>query len=108
MINKIPFVQRTSQLCPRRGWTPRHCPHATTDGQDYTTSTDSTPLYWLNISNNYMKLRIIPMNAYNGCIPVTVWMVQKYVGGCIFGKWVNIKGFSDKKKAVELKSLLDR
>ena len=45
-----------------------------------------------------MKLRIIPMEAYDGCIPVTVYMVQKYVGGCIFGKWVNIKGFSDKKK----------
>lgn len=44
-----------------------------------------------------MKLRIVPMEAYNGCIPVTVWMVQKYVGGSIFGKWVNIKGFSDKK-----------
>ena len=53
-----------------------------------------------------MKLRIIPMEAYNGCIPVTVYMVQKYVGGCIFGKWVNIKGFSDKEKAVELMSLL--
>ena len=38
------------------------------------------------------------MNAYDGCIPVTVYMVQKYVGGSIFGKWVNIKGFSDKKK----------
>ena len=48
------------------------------------------------------------MNAYVGCIPVTVWIVQKYVGGCIFGKWVNIKGFSDKKKAVELMSLLER
>ena len=45
-----------------------------------------------------MKLRITPMNAYDGCIPVTVYMVQKYVGGCIFGKWVNIKGFSDFKK----------
>ena len=53
-----------------------------------------------------MELRIIPMEACNGCIPVTVWVVQKYVGGCIFGKWVNIKGFSDKKKAVELMSLL--
>lgn len=39
-----------------------------------------------------MTLRIVPMEAYNGCIPVTVWMVQKRVGGCIFGKWVNIKG----------------
>ena len=53
-----------------------------------------------------MELRIIQMNAYDGCIPVTVYMVQKYVEGCIFGKWVNIKGFSDKNKAVELMSLL--
>ena len=53
-----------------------------------------------------MKLRIIPMEAYNGCFPVTVYMVQKYVGGSIFCKWVNIKGFSDKEKAVDLMSLL--
>ena len=58
------------------------------------------------MSNNYMKLRIIPMDAYDGCIPVTVYMVQKYVGGRIFGKWVNIKGFSDKEKAETLMSLL--
>ena len=48
------------------------------------------------------------MNAYDGCIPVTEHMAQKYDGGSIFGKWVNIKGFSDYKKAVELKSLLNR
>ena len=53
-----------------------------------------------------MQLRIIPMEAYNGVIPMTLDMGQKYVGGCIFGKLVNIKGFSDKKKAVELRSLL--
>ena len=53
-----------------------------------------------------MKLRIVTMEAYNGCIPVTVYMVQKYVGGCIFGKWVNIKGYSDRRKAVELIKLL--
>ena len=53
-----------------------------------------------------MKLRIIHTTAYDGCIPVTVWVVQKYVEGCIFGKWVNIKGFQDKKKAVALMSLL--
>ena len=52
-----------------------------------------------------MELRIIPMNAYNGCIPVTVYMVKKYVGGCIFSKWVNIKGYSDKEKAEALMSL---
>ena len=54
-----------------------------------------------------MKLRIIPTKPYDGCIPVTVYMVQKYVGGCICGKWVNIKGFSDKEKAVALMSLLN-
>ena len=46
------------------------------------------------------------MNAYDGCIPVPVYMVQQYVGGCILGKWVNIKGFQDKKKAEALMSLL--
>lgn len=46
------------------------------------------------------------MDVYDGCIPFTVYMVQKYVGGCIFGKCVNIKGFSDKTKAVALMSLL--
>ena len=54
-----------------------------------------------------MKLRVIPMDSYYGCIPVTVYMVQKYVGGSIFGKWVNIKGFSNKGKAVALMSLLN-
>ena len=37
---------------------------------------------------------------------VTVYMVQKYVDHFPFGKWVNIKGFSDKQKAVALMSLL--
>lgn len=55
-----------------------------------------------------MKSRIVPMEAYDGCIPVTVYMVQKYVEHFPFGKWVNIKGFSDKKKAVALMSLLYR
>ena len=53
-----------------------------------------------------MKLRIISMDAYDGCIPVTVYMVQKYVGGSIFGKWVNIKGFTDKRRAAALMSML--
>lgn len=46
------------------------------------------------------------MYAYDGCIPVTVYMVQRYDEGCIFGKLVNIKGFPDKKRAVALMSLL--
>lgn len=53
-----------------------------------------------------MKLRIVPKEVYDGCIPVTVNMVQEYVDHFPFGKWVNIKGFSDKKKAVALMSLL--
>lgn len=53
-----------------------------------------------------MTLRIVSMEAYDGCIPVTVWMVQKRVGGYIFGKWVNIKGFTDKRKAAALMSML--
>lgn len=54
-----------------------------------------------------MKLRIIPMEAYDGCIPVTVYMVQKHIDGFIFGKWVSIKGFSDRRKAEELMKLLN-
>ena len=54
-----------------------------------------------------MELRTILMEVYNGCTPVTVYKVQKYVGGFLFGKWVNIKGYSDKKMAVELMSLLN-
>lgn len=53
-----------------------------------------------------MTLRIVPMEAYDGCIPVTVYMVQKHAGDCIFGKWVNIKGFSDKRRAVALMNML--
>lgn len=55
-----------------------------------------------------MKLRIIPMEAYDGCIPITIYMVQRYAAHFPFGKWVNIKGFSDKQKAVALLSLLYR
>lgn len=53
-----------------------------------------------------MLLRIIPEPHYCGCIPVTVYMVQKYVEGFIFGKWVNVKGYSDKRKAEELVKIL--
>lgn len=53
-----------------------------------------------------MTLRIIPVTRYDGCIPVTVWMVQKRAGGCIFGKWVNIKRFFDMRKAAALMNML--
>ena len=53
-----------------------------------------------------MKLRVITMDAYYEYITVTVYMVQNYVGGSIFGKWVNNKGFKEKKKAEALMLLL--
>ena len=30
------------------------------------------------------------MEVYDGCIPVTIYMVQKYVDHFPFGKWVNV------------------
>lgn len=53
-----------------------------------------------------MTLRIIPVTRYDGCIPVTVYMVQKHVEGFIFDKWVDVKGYSDKRKAEELVKIL--
>lgn len=46
--------------------------------------------------------RIKPMDHYDGCRPITIYMVQKKSGR----KWVNIKGFSNKQKAKDLKKLL--
>ena len=46
------------------------------------------------------RIKFNTLNTFNN-------VVQKYVGGSIFGKWVNIKGFQDKKKAVELMSILE-
>ena len=39
--------------------------------------------------------------------PITAYMVQKYSDGFFGGKWVNVKGFSDKKKAIQLKEMLE-
>lgn len=43
---------------------------------------------------------------YNGCIPITVYMVQKLEEGWLCDKWVNVKGYEDKKKAEQLLKLL--
>ena len=44
--------------------------------------------------------RIITMDAYNGCIPITVYMVQrKQERSFLPDKWVNIKGYEDRSKA---------
>lgn len=54
-----------------------------------------------------MTLRIVSMEVYNGCIPEPVWMVQKRVGHFPFDRWVNIKGFSDKREATALMNMLN-
>lgn len=45
---------------------------------------------------------------YNGCIPIDVWIVQKYESGFLSGKWVNIKGFDTYKKAEELYNIISK
>ena len=44
--------------------------------------------------------------AYDGCIPVTVYVVQRLQERWFGDKWMNIKGFQDKKKAISLLELL--
>ena len=50
-----------------------------------------------------MKLRIITEYPhYNGCIPFTAYIVQRWEDTFWGGKWVSIKGFQDRAKAEEL------
>lgn len=59
-------------------------------------------------------LRIVTMEAYKGCEPITVYMVQKeiksqrYFLGLLtkVPGWENVKGFEDRKKAESLFELL--
>lgn len=52
--------------------------------------------------------RIVTMEAYNGCEPITVYMVQRLEKERAFlpDKWVNVKGFEDRKKAESLFEML--
>lgn len=55
-----------------------------------------------------MKIyRIITGQAYDGCIPITVYWVQKREEHFWGVKWVNIKGFDTRKRAEELLELLE-
>ena len=47
-----------------------------------------------------------PVYPGDGCIPYTIFFVQKLEEGFFFDKWVNIKGFEDRKKAEALLKLL--
>lgn len=47
--------------------------------------------------------RIIIVEAYDGCIPISVYMVQrKQERSFLPDKWVNIKGYKSLKKALIL------
>lgn len=47
-----------------------------------------------------------PVYVNGGCIPYTIHFVQKLEEGFLFDRWVNIKGFEDRKKAEELLKIL--
>lgn len=52
------------------------------------------------------RYRIKQGNAYNGCIPITVYWVQVLDDGLFSSNWRNIKGFDTYKKAKELLDIL--
>ena len=53
-------------------------------------------------TNSYRIDTRYPVYPGNGCIPYTGYFVQVFVPGFIKGKWVDVKGFADKKQAEEL------
>lgn len=54
----------------------------------------------------YRIERRYPCYVNGGCIPHDGYFVQKLKEGFFTDKWVDIKGFGDKKKAVELLKML--
>lgn len=52
--------------------------------------------------------RIKMGQAYDGCIPVTVWYVQMHVTIVfVYAGWVNIKGYDKREKAQRLLDILN-
>ena len=47
-----------------------------------------------------------PVYVGGGCVPYTIYFVQKLGEGFFCDKWVNIKGFESKQKAEDLLKLL--
>lgn len=46
--------------------------------------------------------------VYDGCIPKTVWFVQKHINiCCVYDGWVNIKGYDSYDKAKKLLNILN-
>ena len=52
------------------------------------------------------QYRIITDIYYDGCIPVTVYVVQKRVSSFLSHRWITVKGYDDKSRAVDLLNLL--
>lgn len=51
--------------------------------------------------------RIVTVEAYSGCVPITAYMVQRREAQSFLpDKWVNVKGYEDKGKAEELYKIL--
>lgn len=55
------------------------------------------------------NFRIITVSAYNGCLPITAYMVQRRQERTFLSdKWINVKGYESRKRAEELyKTLTD-
>lgn len=52
------------------------------------------------------RFRIIQGSGYNGCIPITVYWVQKLEEKTFTSKWINVKGFDTYSRAKELLEML--
>lgn len=53
--------------------------------------------------------RIVTVPAYNGCLPITAYMIQRrQIRSFLPDKWVNVKGYESLKRAEALfKELTD-
>ena len=61
-----------------------------------------------NLFQNNMakRFRIVTGEGYDGCLPITVYWVQKLEEKTFTSKWINIKGFDTYSRAKELLVLL--
>lgn len=51
--------------------------------------------------------RIVTLEVYNGCLPITVYMVQRLEKRTLLSdKWINVKGYDDYDKAESLLKFL--
>lgn len=53
-----------------------------------------------------MRYKIKLGEAYNGCIPVSVWYVQVKKDTMFGVEWVNVKGYEERRKAEKLLRIL--